>query len=138
MYLYCTFKEKDLTDLAGNMVSTPLFLAMAQCTMASVSWRPTDPDWVNQEGKAPRQPHDGDSNGDDALDDGLFQHLLDLVPDEEPPLGEAGMAAAGVNDGLLHGPTGPAAVETRGIKRRGGLLMQAFGELQKTNDGPRP
>ena len=68
------------------------------------------------------------------IDENLFQDLLDKVP-EEPPLCEAGMAAgAGVNDGLLHGPTGLADVGKRGIKRRGGLLMQVFGKVQKTNE----
>ena len=33
-------KEPLFTDLAGNMVSTPIFLAMAQSIMAAVSWQP--------------------------------------------------------------------------------------------------
>ena len=37
----CVLKETMFTDLAGNMVSTPVFLAMVASTMAAVSWRPS-------------------------------------------------------------------------------------------------
>ena len=36
------FKEKDLTDLAGNMVSVPVFLAILMSAVASLSWVETE------------------------------------------------------------------------------------------------
>ena len=35
-----TFKENHLTDLAGNMVSVPVFLVMLMSSVASLSWLP--------------------------------------------------------------------------------------------------
>ena len=37
--LFETFSEVQMADLAGNMVSTPVMLAMAMAAISAVSWK---------------------------------------------------------------------------------------------------
>ena len=101
-------KESTLIDLAGNMVSTPVFLAMIQSTLAAVTWRVATP---CQEAEA--EP------ATDDLDESMLGDLLKAV---EPPTD-----GGDVNDGLMHGPAGLADVGVK--RRRGGLLARVYSKV---------
>ena len=117
------FKESFLTDLAGNMVSTTIFLGIVQSAMAALSWLPGTVE-ANEEKAEPQQVAAGD------FVDEVFNDLCDQIPD-----GETGATtAADDDDGLLQGPTTGLADDGAkgGMECRGGLLKQVFGKVQKT------
>ena len=69
---FAKFLESDLQDLAGNMVSTTVFLAIMIATVCSVSWLP-EPDQQEAASTTPRIPHVH----------GLFQRVIREYRKEE-------------------------------------------------------
>ena len=62
-------REPLLTDLAGNMVSTPVMLAAVMATMASVSWITAGPQQLEQtSGSEPDEEEDEDPDLDVMVD----------------------------------------------------------------------
>ena len=105
-----TFKETLLADLAGNMVSTPVFLAMLMSAIASVSWSP---------------PGGTDSDADDSVDEVFNEFLSAAAEGADTNWPESGV-------GLMTGPTGLAEDGTK--KRRGGLLNRIYTKISKKTD----
>ena len=109
------FSENTLTDLAGNMVSTTVFLALLSSTIAAVSWLPL--------------------RGDDNAGLAHAQDCMhaDNHDSQMPNIDEQIHACV---DGLLHGgPSGPAVAENpKATKRWGGLLDRTYTKRQKTLD----
>ena len=113
------FKESFLTDLAGNMVSTPVLLAMFLSAMASASWIPAC---------------DVDDGRTDVMDGKLLEEKDDISINakdgKQPPLAPAGAGETEhVNvDGLMEGPKSLPDEGGKGIgtKRRGGLFQCVY------------
>ena len=55
------FKESNFNDLAGNMVSTPVLLAMVMSAIAAASWVPVP--------KSPNEQQDDSARGHEQHDD---------------------------------------------------------------------
>ena len=101
-----SFTETLITDLAGNMVSTTVFLAILMSAMASLSWIPPEANTAT----------DGRADDDDDGIDGQPMTDADFWEVEVPHEGDkpADMTDCGLEDGLLHGgPTGPAVDGTK-------------------------
>ena len=117
------FKESNFNDLAGNMVSTPVLLAMVMSAIAAASWvpAPKSPNEQQDDSAPGHEQHDDDGDGD-------MEEDIDGEKMTESEIAECAFAS----DGLLHGGPIAANGESKGMKRRGGLLQQVFSKVPKT------
>ena len=111
------FKETNFTELAGNMVSTPVFLAMFMTAMASVSWVPQD-----------EALGDACSVGESCVSEDAEDKEEAKEEDDLFATVFGGIGAAEKRDGLLEGPPS--------LKRKGGLLHRVYSKVPKTDDAP--
>ena len=129
-----TFKENLMMDIAGNMVSPPVMLAITLAIMASVSWTCV--------------ADDQGTVAEDAED--VLEENVDVpVPTESEHRQAATIGGApsteADDDGLMRGPRGLAVAEENAkekennastCKRRGGLLNHVFAKVLKTDMAP--
>ena len=108
-------KEAFLTDLAGNMVSVPVMLAIAMSTFASVSWAPVP---VEEEDQEEEDQEEEDPSDNKAL---LSVSASDDVRTD-----------ASIDEALMSGPPGLAVgTDETGNKRKQGLLQPRFAKIPK-------
>ena len=94
---FSKLREGLLSDLAGNAVSTPVFLAMLMATMASVTWQ------VHELHEVHEGDGDDDVDGDATITEAADDALMDAADEETD--GTAGALAPvreiGTGPGLL-------------------------------------
>ena len=115
-------KEPLLTDLAGNMVSVPVMLAIAMSTFASVSWAPVE---TEDKQKDPSPSPDA-SDAADGIDGKALSENGD--PDAIGVCESNTDAGASIDAGLMSGP--PGLADETGKKRKRGLLRDVFGKVR--------
>ena len=118
-------KEGFLTDLAGNMVSVPVMLAIAMSTFASVSWAPAPVEGEDQE-EEDQEEEDQEEEDQEEEDPSDNKALLSVSASDDV------RTDASIDEALMSGPPGLAVgTDETGNKRKQGLLQHRFAKVPK-------